>query len=98
MLSPETIVSTATPPEGNACMPYGMVGSGAKAYLPFTEVLSKLGILVDVTMICIATLPFPNACVALEAFHDIELGSTMWYVIAQSNQNWTAWTTSGEFN
>src|SRR5260370_16627226 len=43
------------------------------------------------------TLPLAKALTASPAFHAIEFGSTILYVVAQSNQNLTACTASGEF-
>src|SRR5260370_2007513 len=43
------------------------------------------------------TLPLAKALTASPAFHAIEFGSTILYVVAQSNQNLTACTASGVF-
>src|SRR6266487_7083555 len=52
---------------------------------------------VGVCIISMPTLPLAKALRVSPAFHVIEFGSTILYVVAQSNQNLTACTASGEF-
>src|SRR6266567_1964593 len=96
-MSPETMVEAGTPFAGLCCIPYGMVGIGAKAYLLATADFCSVGVIVGDIMICIPTLPLLKAWVASPAFHAIELGSAILYLVTQSNQNCVACTASGVF-
>src|SRR5579875_842024 len=75
-----------------------MFGKGAKAYLPATAELFKVGMIEVETMMTMPALPLAKAFVASPAFQDIELGSTILNLVAQSNQNCTACTASGVFS
>src|SRR5437764_7438504 len=54
--------------------------------------------MVEVFIISMPTLPLAKALTASPVFHAIEFGLTILYVVAQSNQNRTACTASGEFS
>src|SRR5436305_15141919 len=70
---------------------------GAKAYLPSTVDFCSVGLIVEVVIISIPTLPLAKALRASPVFHAIEFGSTILYVVAQSNQNLTDCTACGVF-
>src|SRR5438093_7794852 len=70
---------------------------GVKAYLPATADFCSVGVIVEVVIISMPTLPLAKALRASPVFHAIELGSTILYLVAQSNQNWTACTACGVF-